>query len=141
MPVIGATTAVQTAIENIISRPTNPELVNRIILRYVNQVISNRPVDVDFQTAHNNFINMVRTSPQGDLHAPFPNSPQITPIDRLATVYRLNQISSLFNGMINNRDNAEGFRQLFQRLEAIVGRDGALEISVHTDRPIRRVPN
>ena len=161
MPSAPSVSAFSSAIETISSRPTNPELVDRITFRYLNEILlTNRPAGFNFQNAHNNFIAMVRNAPQFMLHAPFDNAPQITPLDRTSTIIRLNRIFSLFTSMRENRgmyaaglmangdfgDTAGGqnlneqFRQLFQRLVTVVGIDGARNIADYAHgHPIHEV--
>ena len=155
MPITPALSLIPPLVnEAIISHPTNLELVNRLTVRYVNDVIING------RMSHNDFIAMVRNAPQFTLHAPYPNAPEITTLDRLSTVLRLERISNLFNRMRANRTEVRAgfarnpnfadtdqfgsltqeFRQLFERLRRIPQDGLAGELAVHADGPIRMVP-
>lgn len=136
------------AVEVSAPRPDNPEVVDKLIARYINNVLANP----DFQTAHRNFITMIR------------GLKEATPNDKSATIHKLDQVSSLFNKMRNNRDQFEkGFKDsgndseflktengkklneqfynLFERLKSVVGNDDIVgEILNHTSRPIHTVP-
>lgn len=154
MPIIPVISFIPSLVNEAISRPTNPDLVNRLTIRYVNDVIING------RMSHNDFIAMVRNAPQFTLHAPYPNAPEITTLDRLSTVLRLERISNLFNRMRTNRtavrtgfaENADfantpqfeslnqDFLQLFEMLRRIPPDGMAGELAVHADGPIRSAP-
>ena len=131
-------------------RPENIQLFNTQIRTYINQVITNRPMGITFEVAHNNFITALGQNRQ------IPENDRGT----------LTEIFNIFNGLRNNRiqfnrerEDAtaqdieiteflkrndiitlqENYRTSVRRLEGLLPREVIGNLIPHADGPIHTI--